>query len=102
MADRLVWSPEAIEDIEAIAAYIERDSPHYARVVASRLVETAESIPDFPKIGRIVPEAGDPDLRERFVYSYRLIYRLDQQRVLILAVIHGSRLLQPFLQRLEG
>ena len=102
MADRLVWSPEAVEDIEAIAAYIERDSPHYARVVASRLVETAESIPDFPKIGRIVPEAGDPDLRERFVYSYRLIYRLDQQRVLILAVIHGSRLLQPFLQRLEG
>ena len=102
MADRLVWSPEAVEDIEAIAAYIERDSPHYARVVASRLVETAESIPDFPKIGRIVPEAGDPDLRERFVYSYRLIYRLDQQRVLICAVIHGSRLLQPFLQRLEG
>ena len=102
MADRIVWSPEAIEDIEAIAAYIERDSPHYARVVGSRLVETAESIPDFPKIGRIVPEAGDPDLRERFVYSYRLIYRLDQQRVLICAVIHGSRLLQPFLQRLEG
>ena len=37
MADRIVWSQEAIEDIEAIAAYIERDSPHYARVVASRL-----------------------------------------------------------------
>ena len=102
MADRLVWSPEAVEDIEAIAAYIERDSPHYARVVASRLVETAESIPDFPKIGRVVPEAGDPNLRERFVYSYRLIYRLEQQRILVLAVIHGSRLLQPFLQRLEG
>ena len=102
MADRLVWSPEAVEDIEAIAAYIERDSPHYARVVASRPVETAESIPDFPKIGRVVPEAGDPNLRERFVYSYRLIYRLEQQRILVLAVIHGSRLLQPFLQRLEG
>ena len=102
MADRLVWSPEAVEDIEAIAAYIERDSPHYARVVASRLVETAESIPDFPKIGRVVPETGDPNLRERFVYSYRLIYRLEQQRILVLAVIHGSRLLQPFLQRLEG
>ena len=85
MADRLVWSPEAVEDIEAIAAYIERDSPHYARVVASRLVETAESIPDFPKIGRVVPEAGDPNLRERFVYSYRLIYRLEQQRILVLA-----------------
>ena len=51
MARRLAWSPEAIEDIEAIASYIERDSPHYARVVAARLVETAESIPDFPGIG---------------------------------------------------
>ena len=42
MADRLVWSPEAIEDIEAIAAYIERDSQHYARDVASRLVEEVQ------------------------------------------------------------
>ena len=50
MARRLNWSPAAIEDIEAIAAPIERDSPHYARVVASRLVETAEGIPDFPGI----------------------------------------------------
>lgn len=100
MADRIVWSQEAIEDIEAIAAYIERDSPHYARVVASRLVEAAEAIPDFPKIGRVVPEAGEPNLRERFVYSYRLIYRLQPGRILIVAVIHGSRLLQPFLRRI--
>lgn len=100
MADRLAWSPEAIEDIEAIAAYIERDSPHYARVVASRLVEVAETIPDFPKMGRVVPETGDRNLRERFVYSYRLIYHLQTDRILIVAVIHGSRLLQPFLQRI--
>jgi plasmid stabilization system protein ParE len=31
MARRLDWSPEAIEDIEAIASYIERDSPWYAK-----------------------------------------------------------------------
>jgi plasmid stabilization system protein ParE len=56
MALVLVWSPEAIEDIEAIAAYIERDSPWYARAVVSKLVETAESIPEFPELGRIVAE----------------------------------------------
>ena len=102
MARGVVWSPEAIEDIESIAAYIERDSPWYAKAVASKIVETAETIPDFPEIGRIVPEVGDPDIRERFAYSYRIIYRLEPQRVLIAAVIHGRRLLQPFVQRIEG
>jgi plasmid stabilization system protein ParE len=44
MARVLVWSPEAIEDIESIAAYIARDSPWYANAVASKIVEIAETI----------------------------------------------------------
>ena len=59
MARVLAWSPEAIEDIESIASYIERDSHWYAKVVASRIVETAETIPQFPEVGRIVPEIGN-------------------------------------------
>lgn len=67
MATRLVWSPEAIEDIEAIASYIERDSPWYATTVISRIVETAEDIPNSPLIGREVPELGDSSIRERLI-----------------------------------
>ena len=74
MAGALVWSPEAIEDIEAIAAYIERDSPWYAKAVVSQLMETAESILQYPQLGRTVPELGDPNLRERLVHRYRLIF----------------------------
>lgn len=99
MAGGLVWSPEAIEDIEAIAAYIERDSLWYARAVAAKIVETAETIPEFPELGRVVPEVGDDSVRERFVYTYRVIYRVDPERILVVAVIHGSRLLEPLLQR---
>ena len=102
MARALAWSPEAIEDIESIAAYIERDSAWYAKAVASKIVETAETIPEFPELGRMVPEVGDPAIRERFAYSYRIIYRLEPERVLVAAVIHGSRLLQPFVQRIES
>jgi toxin ParE1/3/4 len=102
MARGLVWSPEAIEDIEAIASYIERDSAWYAKAVASKIVETAETIPDFPELGRVVPEIGVPGIRERFAYSFRIIYRLEPDRVLVAAVIHGSRLLQPFARRIEG
>lgn len=102
MARTLVWSPEAIEDIESIASYIERDSPWYAKAVASKIVETAERIPEFPELGRIVPEIGNAAIRERFVYSYRIIYRLEAERIVVAAVIHGSRLLQPFVDRIES
>ena len=54
MARVLVWSPEAVEDIDAIAVYIERDSPWYARAVASKIAETAESIPDY--LSRVGPD----------------------------------------------
>ncbi len=101
MARELVWSPEAIEDIEAIAAYIERDSPWYAKSVASKRVETAESIPDYPELGRAVPEIGDPSIRERLIYRYRVVYRLDEHRVLIAAVIHGRQDFGPFTTRIQ-
>ena len=101
MAYRLARSPEAIEDIEAIASYIERDSPWYARAVVSNIVETSEAIPEHPELGRIVPEIGDKLIRERFVYSYWIIYRIESERILVATVLHGSRLLQPFMARIE-
>ena len=101
MARRLVWSLEAIEDIESIATYIERDSLWYAKVVATKIVETAESIPAFPETGRIVPEIGIPSIREHFAYSYRIVYRIEPEFILIAAVVHDGRLLQPFEQRIK-
>lgn len=102
MAIVLVWSPEALEDLEAIAAYIERDSPWYARAVTSKIVETAESIPRYPELGRAVPEVGDPAIRERLVHRYRVIYRIDRTRVLIAAVIHGRQDFGQFATRVQG
>ena len=101
MARALVWSPEAIEDIEAIVTYIERDSPWYAKAVASKIVETAEGIPEYPELGRIVPEIGDSVIRERFVHRYRIIYRVDDRRVIIAAVIHGRQDFEPLLTRVS-
>lgn len=89
MVIELVWSPEAVEDVEAIASYIERDSPWYAKAVVSRVVDAAQSIPEYPRVGRMVPEVGRDDVRERFVCSYRLIYQIQVNRVTIIAVIHG-------------
>lgn len=98
MAGELRWSPEAVEDIESIAAYIARDSRFYADAVASRLVELAEFAAEQPLSGRMVPEIGRREYRELLAYRYRLIYQLRTDAVLILAVIHGARQLLPGLE----
>jgi plasmid stabilization system protein ParE len=48
-----------------------------------------------------VPELGREDIRERFVYSYRLVYRIAQDSITIVAVIHGKRLFDAVADRLE-
>jgi len=95
------WSPEATEDLEAIADYIARDSEYYAQAVVTELLSVSRSVGEFPIIGRMVPEIGDENIRERFVYSYRLVYRVESTRILIVAVIHGTRLLENIAERFE-
>ena len=95
------WSPEATEDLESIAEYIARDSEYYARAVVTEILTVSRSLAEFPGIGRIVPEIGDEHIRERFIYSYRLVYPLEPERILIVAVIHGKRLLEDVSERFE-
>jgi toxin ParE1/3/4 len=68
----VVWSPEAREDLQNISHYIARDSAYYAQAVVTEILAVSRSLAEFPFIGRIVPEVGDEQVRERFVYSYRL------------------------------
>lgn len=98
---RVEWSPEAVEDLESILKYIARDSGYYASSVAAEILSISRSTGEFPQIGRVVPEVGDDTVRERFVYSYRLVYKIEQDRVLIVAVIHGKRLLEAISERFE-
>ncbi|MDA8021232.1 MAG: type II toxin-antitoxin system RelE/ParE family toxin [Thermoanaerobaculia bacterium] len=89
---KIVWSDPAVEDLESIHAYILRDSERYARQFVGRIIEAAESLEALPRRGRQVPEARErTDVRELLFQSYRIIYRLETSRVLIVAVIHGSR-----------
>ena len=97
MAFKLEWSEEALEDIESIATYIEKDSPIYAKSVVSKFFEKAEIVQEFSQLGRIVPEFNDATIREIFVYSYRLIYILHKENILFVAVVHGKRLLENHL-----
>jgi len=90
---KVVWLEAALDDLDQIAAYIAGDSPRYASVVVGKMLAFAAELGRTGEMGRMVPEWGQENVRERIAYSYRLIYRLDEKRVVILGVIHGARLL---------
>jgi toxin ParE1/3/4 len=93
MAHRVVWSPRALADVEAIAAFIASDSPFYANTVVRRIVAVTRSLDEFPLAGRKVPEFDDESIRELFAYSYRIIYIVEEGQVTVAAVVHGKRVL---------
>jgi len=98
---RVTWSPDAYDDVESIAEYIARDSEFYAKAVVTKIIKQSRALKKFPERGRMVPEIEDESIREVFIYSYRLIYRIQEQDkiVLIAAIVHGSRLLDPLMIR---
>jgi len=91
VALRVVWACAAEKDLDAAAAYIHRDSPAYAASFVVRVLQTARSVGEFAERGRMVPEFRDKRIRELFIYSYRLIYRIESERIVILGLIHGRR-----------
>jgi toxin ParE1/3/4 len=91
---QVIWAPQAIEDVEAIRAYVARDSPTYADLVVERIVTAVARLESHPLSGRVVPEVGDESLREIIQGSYRIVYRLKRDVVEIVTVFHGARLLR--------
>jgi toxin ParE1/3/4 len=89
------WTPQAADDLDAIAEFIARDSPHFAGLVVADILQAVNQLVDFPESGRIVPEIGNRSIREVILGSYRIIYRLRNEVVQVLTVHHGARLLDP-------
>ena len=89
---RVIWAPQAIQDVEAIRAYVARDSARYADLVVERIIAAVGRLENNPRSGRIVPEVGDESVREVIHGNYRVVYRLRHEVVEIATVFHGARL----------
>jgi toxin ParE1/3/4 len=87
----IIWSPEAIEDLVSLRAYISEEDPAAARRVVFRIIQSIEQLlPDNPRIGR----AGRvPGTRELIIprSPYIVPYRLQRTTIQILRVYHGAR-----------
>ena len=62
--------------------------------MAFKLEWSEEALKDFTELGRVVPETNNINIREIFIYSYRLIYKINENTILFVAIVHGKRLLE--------
>jgi plasmid stabilization system protein ParE len=90
MAKRVVWSARAVADVESIRLHRLRFS-RVCKDCCKKIVKLTRQLARFPLSGREVPEFQDPSLRELFAYSYRIIYKVEKEEVIIASVIHGKR-----------
>lgn len=91
---KVEYSPTALFDLEDIADYIGQDNPIAAELWVERLMAAAEKVASHPRSGRAVPEADDSKIREVIVGEYRVVYRVEEKRLLALTAIEGHRRLR--------
>ncbi len=89
---KVYWTRNAIKHLTNIYEHIALNSPANARRMVDRITQRSEQISTQPFSGRKVPEYETEDIREPIEKPHRIIYRLKQDQIDILAVIHGAQL----------
>ena len=85
---QIVWTEQAVADLEEIEHYIERERPSAARRVAAHLVSSVEHLSEFPQLGKSGPR---PETRSLVIPPYVISYRARSQLLEVLSVWHGRR-----------
>jgi toxin ParE1/3/4 len=86
-----IWSPEAIDDLAALRAYIEQDDPAAAKRIVLHIVHNVEMLlPGHPEMGRPGRVPGTRELvipQTPFIVPYRLV----DDTIQVLRVYHSAR-----------
>lgn len=100
--NRIVWATPALRDQEDILDYLLQDSPAGAARFLDQVDEAVRRLASLPRLGRVVPELERHQVlryREVVLSPWRLIYRVEPDRVYVLAVIDGRRNVEDVLLR---
>jgi addiction module RelE/StbE family toxin len=93
MVFQIVWSPRALADLREIVAYIHERNHLAAGPFGQKLIDKVETLQRFPERGRMIRKFQDPDIREVFLGSYRIAYRIMHQpsQVEVARIWHGAQ-----------
>lgn len=96
----VLWSEVAVQDLERIVDFIEREALMAAQRIFDEVAERSRNLETLPFRGRVVPELARYEVttyRELIIPPYRLMYRIDGNRVLVVAVFDSRRDLEDIL-----
>lgn len=89
------WTAHAKAQLRHIHDYIAEDSPFYAKRVTEALVQRTVDLDQLPRKGKVVSELNEEAIRERSLYSYRILYEIkSDDLVVVLAIIHKRQHLE--------
>lgn len=89
---KIIWSDKAISHLREIHSYISEDSLDRANKVVEKILAKTNQLALFPKSGRQIPELNElVRYRELIVKPYRVQYKIENNVVSILQVIHSKQ-----------
>ena len=88
---RVVWTVGARRALDEAVGYVSEDSPARARDLLIRVLDAAASLVALGERGRIVDEYDDPTVRQLLVEPYRLLYRVRDDQIDVIGLIHQRR-----------
>jgi toxin ParE1/3/4 len=91
---KVVWSRTAEHDLESIIDYIAEDSPLNAHKVLIKIKKKSSLLHSYPARGRIVPELKEFNIlqyQEIIVDPWRIIYKIAEDKVVVMSVIDARR-----------
>ena len=91
MVKKLIWTKEAISNLNDIALFISTDSTFYASHFVEEIIFESENITFFPNKGRVIPELNNKYFRETFISNYRLMYEIEDNQIFIQAIVHMKK-----------
>jgi plasmid stabilization system protein ParE len=89
---KVVWSPLALEKLEAAAKFIALDKPSAADKWVNDVFDRTDLLGFQPELGREVPELLDSNYRELIFGNYRIIYKIEND-IKILTLRNSRQLL---------
>lgn len=87
----LRWSQRALGRAGEIADYMAERDEEVASTWIDALFETVDKLDEFPKLGRVVPEFAQEEVRELIWNRYRILYQLRNGDVEILTVVYARQ-----------
>lgn len=95
----VVWTSEALRQIDEALAHVARDAPAAAERLLLKILDAGATLSTLSERGRAVPEWGMGSVREVLVDPFRLLYHLTDAEVVVLAVLHQRQDFRRFRER---